>query len=135
MSRILALLDDQGRITTDPMQARSARVVLDGGLETTQPIDLRELAGRGQALELSTRVYETQAPRPWGIERGAQSAKKAEPGHPVRREDGFCVRHEDQFERALTPSPMRRSAHDRLENPTFRERQQNLISLRIERRR
>jgi hypothetical protein len=61
MSRILALLDDRGRITTDPMEAKSARVVLDGGLEAVQPIDLREIAGRVTTLELSTRAYRTSA--------------------------------------------------------------------------
>jgi hypothetical protein len=56
MSRILALLDAQGRITTDAMQARHARVVLDGGITTIQPIDLRELAGRNTALTLSVKA-------------------------------------------------------------------------------
>jgi hypothetical protein len=69
VSRILALLDAEGRITVDPMEARSARVVLDGGLEIVQPIDLREIAGRGRALELSTRAYEVA--RPAGLEPAA----------------------------------------------------------------
>jgi hypothetical protein len=56
VSRILALLDAQGQITVDPMQARHARVVLDGGITTIQPIDLRELAGRNSAFTLSVKA-------------------------------------------------------------------------------
>jgi len=68
------------------MEAKSARVVLDGGLEAVQPIDLREIAGRPGELELSTRAYRaTQTPRSMGYESAAPlrriaGARASDPG-------------------------------------------------------
>lgn len=130
---ILALLDDRGRITTDPMQARSARVVLDGGIEAVQPIDLRALAGRTHELELSTRAYQVaQTPRSMGYESAAPFCEERS-SQGIRfdasRREGVLNLHQDR--RALIHRVMRMCAQKTQAAPAFMERLPNLIRERF----